>query len=183
MKQVYDVIIVGAGNIGLSCALALLEQGIDRIAVLEAKPLTFDWQPNRYDLRVSALNLGVFCLLNRLQVWPQLAKQRVSPFVAMEVFDSSTHAQLNFCCDEVQEPALGYIVENQLLQKTLLATLQQHPQVTLITEAKIKRLQSDDSYCQLTLDDSQRLQCRLLVGADGAHSFIRTMRGFRLARK
>ena len=82
----YDVIIQGAGMVGLALAAALLRQG-RRVALLESRAITrFDGGEMR--LRVSALSLASEQMLRRLGAWETMQRLRVSPYRGMRVWDA-----------------------------------------------------------------------------------------------
>ena len=62
----HDVLVRGAGTVGLACALALARQGLS-VAVLGAAAAA-----KAADVRAYALNPASVALLTLLKVWPAL---------------------------------------------------------------------------------------------------------------
>ena len=173
MSKPYDVIVLGGGNIGLSCALALAQQGIARIALIESKAPQNVWQHDRDDLRVNALNSAVQKAFASLDVWSAMQAMRVSPYRAMQVWDSVGKAEIQFCAEDVQQSALGYIIENQVLQAALWQQLEAEEAIAVFAPASAARVSIDERQVNVTLHDKRRLQAKLIIGADGANSWLR----------
>jgi 2-octaprenylphenol hydroxylase len=93
----------------------------------------------------------------------------------MRVWDESDHADssaaLNFDAAEFAVPQLGFIVENVLLQQALLYALE-NSDVELVFDAPISSLQHDGQKCSVEID-GRSFDADLVVGADGARSFVR----------
>ena len=113
----HDVIVVGAGMVGAALALALARAGFD-VAVIEPRaPKPWNAQ-DEIDLRVVALAPSSVDLFGRLDVWKQIAAARASAYRRMRVWDALAPGDLNFDAAEEGHAALGYIVENRLIQHT-----------------------------------------------------------------
>lgn len=165
MSKQSDVIIVGAGMVGLALALGLQRLGL-KVRVLE-KTLLADTQ--HADHRVSALNLASERMLRHLGVWDLIAARQ--PYRQMQVWEQDAHSRLSFSADELLQPALGHIVANQAVVEALFQALQSSGtevrygceplQVEASAEGVSVRLEHDT------------LQAALLVSAEGAHSRLR----------
>ncbi|HEU4663062.1 MAG TPA: FAD-dependent oxidoreductase, partial [Dokdonella sp.] len=117
-----DVIVVGAGAVGGALALALARDGFE-VALVEArgpKPWRAD---DEVDLRVVALAPDARALLDDLGVWPSIEASRVGPYRHMHVWDALAPGELHFDAAEQGEAALGWIVENKLVQSALWQAL------------------------------------------------------------
>ena len=117
-----DVIVVGAGVVGSALALALARDGLD-VALVEAQPPQ-SWQANDdVDLRVVALAPDAAALLDDLGVWSHVVAARAGPYRRMHVWDALAAGELVFDASEHGQAALGWIVENRLLQHALWMAL------------------------------------------------------------
>lgn len=173
-----DLIIVGAGMVGSTLALALEGSGLD-ILVLDASPLeAADFDPQGgFEPRVSALSAASQRIFERLGAWPGMSARRVSPYTDMHVWDGSGTGQIHFSAETVHAEVLGHIVENRVVQDALLETMQRRGGQRLLGAARLERLERTPQGWQLTLDDGRQLNAPLLVAADGANSAARRLAG------
>ena len=167
MSRRLQIAIVGAGISGLTLASLLVNSRVaDRIQlrVIDAgeRP-TFDGAAD-VGLRVSAIASGSVDILATAGAWSRVHASRVSPYTGMRVWDEDDDADsltaLRFDAAEFALPQLGFIVENTLLRYALLEVLEK-------TDARIDFNTRLDA-----LPDAD-----LLVGADGARSFVRQQAG------
>jgi 2-octaprenylphenol hydroxylase len=166
MKMV-DLVIVGAGMVGLALASALRDSGL-RIAVIDKKsPDDMIANPS---VRVSAINLASERFLTRIGAWSELARKQ--PFCGMSVWEKDSFAHFELDANQFQQSHLGSIVENNVIQHALLKTLQDSS-VELFDSANIESVSENEQGVVLMLDNQQMLFTRLLVAADGANSGLR----------
>lgn len=171
MKSV-DVLISGAGPVGLTLALALARRLPERqIAVVEKNSLSpiFDHTP---DARVSALNHHSEQLLTNLGVWPQLARK--TAYQRMEVWEKDSFAHIDFSAQLAQRNQLGHIVENQVLVNALLTAIRECSNILTIEQAAISELDQGKNEVFVRMGDST-MSAALVVGAEGVQS---TVKGF-----
>jgi len=167
--QTYDIAVVGGGLLGKTSALALAQSGL-RVALLAS--LAPAATPHGYDSRVYAFSSSSQALLEQLRVWPALDRARLTPVFDMRVFGDAL-AQLHFSAFQAAVPQLAWIVESGLVERALDAALGFQPNVTWIAQ-RAQALTVDAKAATLTLDSGASLQARLVVGADGAHSWVRS---------
>lgn len=168
-----DVIVVGAGAAGSALALALARDGF-AVAVVEAREPA-RWQAqDEIDLRVVALAPDARALLGDLGVWEAISSARVSPFRRMCVWDAQAPGELCLDAAERGAAALGWIIENKLIQHALwqgLASLA--GAVRVYCPARVTDIEQDADGVSATLDDGTRLRARMLVSAEGGESSVR----------
>lgn len=167
--QATDVIIIGGGMVGLTLALALEHSGL-KVAIIESQ-LPDETLPPIPENRVSAINLASQTLLTRLQAWPQDIG-RLGPYTAMQVWEADSSAQIEFSAELVHQSHLGHIVENRLLQLSLLQRVRQCPHIELHV-ARANTVSVSEQGAFVLLDNGLPITARLLVGADGARSWLR----------
>ncbi len=169
MKSEFDIVIVGGGITGLTLA-ALLAHGRHaealNITVMDAAKRPEYSSGDEVSLRVSAIANGSAALLDSVGAWSAVLGARVSPYEAMRVWDANdapdSGTALSFAASEFAVPQLGFIVENVLVQDALLAVL----------DEKDVSLQFDNTIETLPEAD-------LVVGADGARSYVRDLVGIK----
>ena len=172
-----DLIIVGAGMVGSTLALALRQQGLDCLVLdggsLQVAP--FD-HGAAYEARVSALSVASQRMLERLGAWPGIVARRSCPYRDMQVWDGSGTASIHFSATSVHADTLGHIVENRVVQDALLERLLDSD-VGLLGNARMERLRHSGDDWLLTLSDGRELRTPLLIAADGANSAVRRLAG------
>src|SRR5688572_30254469 len=145
----HDIAIVGAGIVGTTLAVALYRAGFD-VALIEAgHPVHYDPDAD-YDLRVSALSLASQRLFQKLEIWPDIARGRISPFREMHVWDAGGHGILHFDAAALGLPELGHIVENALVQSAAWESLET---VSVYCPARVAGLDVRAEDCELRLVD------------------------------
>jgi 2-octaprenylphenol hydroxylase len=176
----YDVLIAGGGITGLTLACALKTTGL-RIGVIDRnEPAALQ---DAYALRVSAINRASLEVFNQAGALERMQQLRVSPFCEMHVWDSTGVGEIHFDSAELGLDALGYIVENNVIQLALLETARQSATIDWLCPAQIESIDISGAPRQVELIDGGALTARLLVGADGSQSAVRSAMGIELMRK
>jgi len=175
-----DVIILGGGVAGLTMAAALLPAKL-RIAIVEARqPQPFDQTlPHQ---RVSAINIASQRIFTQLGIWQKL--EHCSPFRHVHVWDDTQKGHLHFDSSDVSEPALGHIVPNSEIQFVLWQHLQQHQsQIEFYCPNTSVNFRRDDDGVQVELSNQQKINAKLIIGADGARSWLRDQLSISMQQK
>lgn len=179
-----QVVVVGGGLVGLSFANLLAARWPEHAAgiiVVEQKP-----PPpvqSEAGLRVSALSPGSAAILGDCGAWQALPDDRLGPYQRMIVWrDGGPQGQDSICFDAAEQglATLGHIVENDLLCR-LLWDRAEAAGIGLLTGASPVSMEREPGQVSLQMDDGSRVATRLLVGADGAASWVREAAG--LARR
>ena len=173
--DVFDVVIIGGGLVGGLTALLLAQGGV-QATVLDAAPILDAGKTKSVaNPRVLALSQATIHLLKTVGVWEKLARQQ--PYTGMQVWNKNGYGEINFGHATAQTPsveqALGSMVEPSLLnlaiQEKMLEQLQDYR-----TQVKVTAIeQGVGGIWQIHLADGTQLKTRLLIGADGANSFVR----------
>jgi 2-octaprenyl-3-methyl-6-methoxy-1,4-benzoquinol hydroxylase/2-octaprenylphenol hydroxylase len=172
----FDIVVVGAGMVGAAAASLLARAGFSVAVVEKAEPVPFDAsQP--VGLRVSAFSPGSADILAEAGAWRQIQRQRHAPYRRMIVEDRDENVALEFNAAEFGFEQLGTIVENDLVQWALWQSLLAMGGIELFCPDEVLEIRTEESGRLLHMASGSTLECRLLVGADGINSEIRTMLG------
>ncbi|WP_176452751.1 FAD-dependent 2-octaprenylphenol hydroxylase [Aeromonas sp. A35_P] len=169
--QNVDVVIVGGGMVGLGLAAALKGSAL-KVAVVEGQlpAPALDEAP---DNRVSALSLASQRILQQVGAWRGIEARRLQPYVQMEVWEQDSFGRIAFDAASLRQPELGHIVENRVIQLALLDAIEGANNIQLLSPARASSLQSGEAGSLLQLEDGRALSAKLVVAADGAHSWVR----------
>ena len=166
-----EIVIVGAGLVGLSAAIAFAQQG-KKVVLVDAKKPDVKLK-KAWDERVYALTPATETWLKSIGVWTHVDASRVSPINAMLIFDEATELPLSLRDEDANLPKLGLIIENQNLMHALWVQLNSLENVTVITDAPCQTLNYTHLQIVLGLDNGHKIAAKLIIAADGVDSWVR----------
>lgn len=173
--QKFDVLIVGGGMVGLTLALAIREQSQLTVAIADTKAV--EEKTEQPQVRVSAINAASANIFANLSVWDDILQQRAQPYRHMHIWDKGGYGQLNFAQDDLkgsdQQEQLGWIIENNIIRHALWHKAQADEGISFFTEQAITSIGVGDSEVFASLGSATPIIAKLLVGADGANSWVR----------
>lgn len=172
----YDVVIVGAGMVGASLALALAhrQQVPLKLLLVEASALHTQSPPEQpgFDARSTVLSANTADYFRQLGLWSTLGNNATA-IERIHVSDQGRFGSVRLDAAEVQVPALGYVVENAELGRALNAALHAERSVELCAPVSVAQLQPDTKGMRLQLegsDGSASITAALVVLAEGGRS-------------
>jgi len=172
----YDVIVVGGGMVGASIACALADQQ-RRVAVIETRmPKAFS-SDDPFELRVSAISRASQNLLENLGAWDLIRSRRMVAYDRMVVWQEEASGEVCFDAADIGEPDLGHIIENRVIQTALVDAMAAREEIDFLCPESVSAIDYREDDVAVTLGSGNTLSARLIIGADGARSFVRTRAG------
>ncbi|HJV51414.1 MAG TPA: UbiH/UbiF family hydroxylase [Noviherbaspirillum sp.] len=167
-----NICVIGNGAVGKATALAFAQAGLS-VTLLSPAASTASDAHASWDVRVYALNHTAHDLLASLKVWDALDASRVAPVDAMDIKgDGAQAGQLGFDAYGARTGALAWIVEDRNLNAAMDAALKFAPNMRVVT-GRAAALQANAQAARVRLDNGDVIEAELVVGADGAQSWVR----------
>jgi len=180
MKRTYDIVIIGAGMVGLAAAGLLSKRDQLRITVIDAGKKPVFNPDDDLSLRVSAIAPGSTEILSTIGAWDEIASTRACPYRDMKVWDAAGNVDgpetLTFGAAEFAVPQLGFIVENVLIRHALLQQIDR-TKVEISFESSINSITRSGHRFEIEMKSGCNVTPDLVIGADGANSFVRNSAG------
>jgi 2-octaprenyl-6-methoxyphenol hydroxylase len=174
MQLDYDLLIVGGGLAGNCLALSLKDSGL-KIAIIEAQTREQLHSTHSGD-RALALASGTVLMLEKLHAW-QGVEHVATAIKQIHISDQGHFGKTRLSAEKEQVDALGYVISARDIE-THLADLVAEVGIKVISPARVVGIMSAEDAIHVNLkqgNDSINLSAKLLVGADGGLSSVRTL--------
>jgi 2-polyprenyl-6-methoxyphenol 4-hydroxylase len=185
----YDVVIVGAGMVGASLALALTHQQDKplRLLLVEASALHANnpaAQPG-FDARSTVLSAGTVAYFRELGLWDTLGPA-ATPIRHIHVSDQGRFGTVCLNSADEHVDALGYVAENADLGRALNSALLAASALELCAPVSVAKLAPDAQGMRLELrsgSDAAAITAALVVLAEGGRSGLPAQLGIAHSHK
>lgn len=175
----YDLVIVGGGLAGNCLGFALKGLGL-RIAIIEASTRAQLYASPAGD-RALALAAGTVNALEALGIWDGIA-DKATAIKHIHISDRGHFGKTRLSAQKANVAALGYVITARDLE-TYIADLVAQTDMDIIAPARVVGLMSGHGEINVSIkqDDAAKqkdglnLTAKLLVGADGGLSSVRTL--------
>ena len=190
MKQDYDILIVGAGIVGTSLALALSNLPL-RIALIEQSSFKI-FDTGLPESKPIALNLASLRIFQALNIWSDL-EVYATPIKSVSISKQGCFTQSKINAKDLGVSQLGSIIPaaylGQQLTKALLkveANKKKPGSLDLYNPAQCESIEQFGGAWQVTVNGQKEKRIiypRLIIGADGTHSTVRKLLNIALKTK
>ncbi len=169
--MLFDVLIVGAGPVGLSLAALLADRGMDVAVFDRQKPKAL--ADPAYDGREIALSEKSIQILRDLGAWDQIDAAETFPIKQALVQDGGAPFCLHFDPKTAGADQLGVLVSNHLIRKAMYDVIKDKAGITLFAGAEVTKLDRGAKAACITLKSGEQYKAPLAVAADTRFSQIR----------
>ena len=174
----FDVIIVGAGPAGSSCAITLANSGI-RVALIDKAVFPRD------KICGDALSIDV---INQLKILsPELVnnfykcKEKIASYGIQLFAPSLESIEIPFIYND--EEACGYISPRMDFDNLLFEHARSYDNIQTFENCEIKKIEIQNN-AVTAFADEQEFRGQMIIGADGAHSVVaKKLAGFKVDKE
>ena len=174
MNHDYDILIVGSGLVGGSLALALRDAGL-HVGIVDAQ-IDAARLSSPSGNRALALSRGTRQILQGLGMWKAIEPDAMA-IRHIQVSDQGHFGKTRLHAADTGVDALGHVVVARLIEEAISHQLD-NSTLTRLCPARIAGLKAGrDRVCVMLKHNEAELNVttRLLVGADGGNSTVRTL--------
>ena len=165
-----DILISGAGVVGMTLAYSLASYGIKIIIVdtLDVKSSLKD----EFDGRSYAISYAPYMMLKTLGLWDKIGKN-AQPINEIHITDGDSPVFLHFDEKELGDGPLGQMVEVRHIRAGLFAAIKNHKNIKVIAPDKITSTELLSGYAHVNLEGGTSIRASLVIGAEGRSSPLR----------
>lgn len=171
--QCFDIIIIGAGPAGLSCAKSASLLGFS-VAIIETLDLKSISDP-QFDGRDIALTHASKSIMSQLGIWQKIAPEAISKITTARVYNSQSSHVMTFSTPRSDQ--LAWIISNHLIRKAAYQVVENDANIEIFTDVTAHDINIDSTKVHVCLNDGRTLKARLLLGADSRFSQTRRKLG------
>ena len=171
-----DIVIVGGGIVGTTLAAALKDSGL-KIILIEAQSKEITAQKTQA-YAFSPLSSRIY---EGIGIWQDIFPH-VGKYQHISLSDADYSQKVKFETKDLPGEHLGYVAQHNVVITALYKYLADCPNVTWLCPAEVVNVTTDKtiSTVAVKVQGEQRLiKTKLVVGADGARSHIRSLAGIK----
>lgn len=178
-----DIIVVGAGVVGLVTSLLLADKGFDVCLIEKNQPS--DKIPKKIeDGHTTALMNASINVLKRTNAWEKV-EGFTEPLKVLRVFDPEKEGQqvFDFTAKEIGQQSFGSNIPQSILRPVLLERVKKVKSITYMPKTIITGITNNDFDVSTALEDGRNISAKLLIACDGRSSTCRDLLDVEIEKK
>ena len=171
-----DVAVIGGGIVGKAVALGLAQLGLQTLEIAPGLDQAIGAPAgSQWGQRIYAFSPGTIALLKHLQVWDAVDHARLQVVKDMRIYGDRGEPtdQLHLSAFEAGVSELAWIGESDVIEHTLDTATRFQNKLERVSTS-IKAISVDHHGTHLELEIGKPMIAKLVIAADGAHSFVRS---------
>jgi len=171
--------VIGGGIVGKAVALGLAQLGLQTLEIAPGLDQAIGAPAgSQWGQRIYAFSPGTIALLKHLQVWDAVDHARLQVVKDMRIYGDRGEPtdQLHLSAFEAGVSELAWIGESDVIEHTLDTATRFQNKLERVSTS-IKAISVDHHGVHLELENGKPIIAKLVIAADGAHSFVRSAIG------
>ena len=171
----FDVVIVGAGPVGLSFARALTGISLN-IAIIDRQTSASLANPPEDGREIALTHLSKKILTN-FGIWQEIDQNEISLIKEAKVINGASPYSLHFNHQDTSENTLGHLIPNRLIRAAAYKAAKESEDIKIITNVGVDSFNIDANRTEVKLSNKEVIYSSLMIAADGRLSTARRTMG------
>ena len=171
----FDVVIVGAGPVGLSFARALTDISLN-IAIIDRQTSTSLANPPEDGREIALTHLSKK-ILTSFGIWQEIDQNEISLIKEAKVINGASPYSLHFNHQDTSENTLGHLIPNRLIRAAAYKVAKESEDIKIITNVGVDSFNIDANRTEVKLSNKEVIYSSLMIAADGRLSTARRTMG------
>ena len=171
----FDVVIVGAGPVGLSFARALSATSLN-IAIIDRQTSTSLANPSEDGREIALTHLSKK-ILTSFGIWQEIDQNEISLIKEAKVINGASPYSLHFNHQDTSENTLGHLIPNRLIRAAAYKVAKESKAIKIFTNVGVDSFNIDTKRAEIKLSNKEIIHCSLMIAADGRLSSSRRSMG------
>ena len=171
----FDVVIVGAGPVGLSFARALTDTSL-KIAIIDRQTSASLVNPPEDGREIALTHLSKK-ILTSFGIWQEIDQNEISLIKEAKVINGASPYSLHFNHQDTSENTLGHLIPNRLIRAAAYKVVKECKDIKIITNVGVDSFNIDANRTKVKLSNTEVIHSRLMIAADGRLSTARRTMG------
>ena len=171
----FDVVIVGAGPVGLSFAKALSNTSLN-IAIIDRQTSASLATPSEDGREIALTHLSKK-ILTRFGIWQEIDQNEISLIKEAKVINGASPYSLHFNHQDTSENTLGHLIPNRLIRAAAYKVAKENKDTKIVTNVGVDSFNIDTNRVEVKLSNKEVIHSSLMIAADGRLSSARRSMG------